>query len=203
MNGGHTSPPFQVDAIVEQQHIVSSIFEAMMTSVYGGGNWLGMAERAFADGRVLAGFGQFLRAHGVTKATADQLIHNSCAYEPSVKRVSVPAQHRGRLASINTRRLGVIARDVSREGSCSTGVVLRKRLGDLVKAGEPIAEVWSRSTMEADRGAMRLVDAFELSNGRPEGYRAHFVAREAVHIRAPSRRRAQVENQVAAGVGLR
>lgn len=50
----------------------------------------------------------------------------------------------------------------------SAGIVLQKKTGDFVEAGEVMARLWARDTVSLEQGIRRLQEAYEIGANRPE-----------------------------------
>ncbi|MEO1336649.1 MAG: hypothetical protein AAFV29_13445, partial [Myxococcota bacterium] len=167
MRGCHPTPLFRQDAMLEQRRLVLTVFEAMMKLTFGPGEWFKLAEQAFADGRVLGGFHRLLTAHGVDERTATAFIENPIGQLQ--RRAVVPAPRRGRLMAIDARRVESALSTLSNETDASHGgILVRKRLGDVVKAGEPIVEVWHDSGEPLSEVVSAMIGAFNVSTEERE-----------------------------------
>jgi len=164
MRGGHPVIPFHDGLLLEQKRQVVGFFEKMMRLELGDGNWGRMADAAFADGRVLQGFRALLGAHGVAEEVVDGLVANPIGFFGLERQAAVPARDEGRLRAMDSFKLGTVAQHVADVNRGCGGIVLKKRLGDVVQVGEPIAEIWGISDDGAENAAAQLVDAFDAAD---------------------------------------
>ena len=86
------------------------------------------------DGRAYEKFIAMLEAQGGTRAGVE-------AMRVPEKRIAARAQRDGYLTAVNAMALGELARDAVDTYGAFAGIIVRKRVGDPVLAGETLAEL--------------------------------------------------------------
>jgi pyrimidine-nucleoside phosphorylase len=114
----------------------------------------GAFERALAGGAAYERFERMLAAQGMQAGGLEKLAPH---------RTSAPANaaRSGFIATIDGGALGVLARDLVEAHGSNAGIVVHKRIGDAVRAGEALATVYGAS------GGARAVDAFVIGDAAP------------------------------------
>lgn len=128
------------------------------------------AERALDDGRALAKFREIVAAQGGDVAAIDDL-----ALLPSAKYVvPLAAPHAGFVTRIDTREVGIAALTLGagrrkKEDAVDprVGLMIDKKLGDRVEAGEPLLWIHHEQTGLEDARA-RLLAAYEIGESPVE-----------------------------------
>jgi pyrimidine-nucleoside phosphorylase len=127
--------------------------------------WL-RAERAVADGSAAEAYARWIAAQGGEPDEA------ALPTAPVVRDVRAP--HDGTVSELGAIRVGVAALRLGAGRSTKTdtidhavGVVCRKKRGESVTAGEPLAEVHARDEASAASAAVEVLAAYELSDEAP------------------------------------
>jgi len=161
MKGVHSALPLSDAALQEQKRLTIGVFEKLVESELGPGNWRQMATRAFEEGLVLEGFREFLNAHEVRLDTADRLVGDPVRFFGLAKHSIVPARKSGRLMAPDIFKLRAAAKHLA---DMNGGVVLKKRMGESVATGEPIAEIWTEKNKASGYLADQLLEAFTIKD---------------------------------------
>jgi pyrimidine-nucleoside phosphorylase len=124
------------------------------------------AQAAIADGSAVAAYERWVRAQG---GDPDE---NALEKAPFITEVFAPRNgyvHRlGALpVGVAALRLGAGRRTKDEPVDHAVGVVCRKKRGDAVEEGEPLAEVHARTEASADEGAAAVLAAYEIGDGAP------------------------------------
>jgi pyrimidine-nucleoside phosphorylase len=124
------------------------------------------AETAVADGSALAAYDRWVRAQG---GDPDPAVLPKA---PVIREVFAPQSGWvRRLAALPVGlacvHLGGGRRDKSDEIDHAVGIVCRKKRGDAVRDGEPLAEIHARDAVSADEAAAEVLRAYELGDAEP------------------------------------
>jgi pyrimidine-nucleoside phosphorylase len=124
------------------------------------------AETAVADGSALAAYEGWVRAQG---GDPDPAVLPKA---PVIREVFAPQSGWvRRLAALPVGlacvHLGGGRRDKSDEIDHAVGIVCRKKRGDAVQDGEPLAEIHARDVASADAAAAEVLRAYELGDAEP------------------------------------
>jgi pyrimidine-nucleoside phosphorylase len=124
------------------------------------------AQEAIADGSAAAAYDRWIRAQG---GDPDE---EALPSAPIVREVAAPAT--GHVQAVEAVRIGVAAlelgagrRDKDDVIDHGVGIVLRKKRGDAVGAGEAVAEVHATTEARADAATPEVLAAFELADETP------------------------------------
>ena len=130
-----------------------------------------MLEKTIADGSALARFRRFVEAQGGDAAAVDD---PSLLPRAAVVR-EAPAPRGGYVAAIDAHGVGLVSMHLgggraSKEDAIdlSVGVVLNKKVGEPVVAGESLGTVHARTEREASEAAALLRGCFTLTAERAE-----------------------------------
>jgi pyrimidine-nucleoside phosphorylase len=125
-------------------------------------------EQAIAGGSALAAYERWVTAQGGTPDVA------ALPRAPVV--VAVPAPRDGYVRSVAAMAVGVAALELGAGRATkddaidhAVGIVCRRKRGDQVSAGEPLAEIHARDDNAAERAAQALLAAYELRDAPPDG----------------------------------
>jgi pyrimidine-nucleoside phosphorylase len=125
------------------------------------------AEAAVADGSALATYERWIRAQ---RGDPDD---GALPVAPVVR--EVPAAQGGFISRIGAVRVGVAAlhlgagrRTKDDPIDHSVGVICRRKRGDRVEAGEPLAEVHAKDDASAEEAAAEVAAAYELADEPPQ-----------------------------------
>ncbi len=131
----------------------------------------GMLERGIADGSALEKFAEFIRAQG---GDAREVYDPSLLPEAPVKYEAVSTED-GYVRHIDAEGVGLVSMHLGggRETADSVidlavGVVLHKKRGDAVRAGESLATIHARDMASAESAAELLRRAYTIGADRPE-----------------------------------
>src|SRR6185437_4887414 len=124
------------------------------------------AEKAIADGSAVEAYERWIRAQG---GDPDE---SALPKAPYVREVFAP---RGgfvsRLAALQVGmaalHLGAGRRTKDEDVDHAVGVVCRKKRGDAVEEGEPLAEIHARDEASAEAAAAAVRDAYQLGDDPP------------------------------------
>ena len=124
-----------------------------------------MLEKTIADGSALERFRRFIVAQGGDARAVDDP-----SLLPSAKVVlPLPAGESGYVEKIDARGVGVVSMELgggraSKEDEIdlSVGVLLRKKVGEAVEAGEELAEIHASSEPSAAEAAAKLAECFHI-----------------------------------------
>ena len=108
---------------------------------------------AFSEGRVLDSFKDLLRSHKVESIFVDKLVENPELLISKYSSFDVLSRKEGEIVSINQESLGMFVNFELQTGlndyispkKNGGGVILRKRIGDSVKVGEPLCVLLAHS----------------------------------------------------------
>jgi pyrimidine-nucleoside phosphorylase len=124
------------------------------------------AEQAVADGSALASYERWIRAQGGASDESD------LPAAPLVR--DVAADRDGYVTRIGAVRIGVAALELGagRRGKDdaidhAVGLVCRKKRGDRVEAGEPLAEIHARDDAAAAAAGARVLASYEVGSEPP------------------------------------
>jgi pyrimidine-nucleoside phosphorylase len=109
-------------------------------------------DAALADGSAYAKFIEMLEAQGATRAGIE-------AMRAPEKRVLARAQRDGSVAEVNAIALGELARSAVDRYGAFAGIIVKKRIGDVVRAGDTLAEL-----VGAGDDATAVQDAFAVED---------------------------------------
>jgi pyrimidine-nucleoside phosphorylase len=129
-----------------------------------------LLEEALASGRALDKFKQFVRAQGGDERVADDLtlLTKAPVVQPLLApRAGVVRQLRAEAMGLVAMRLGAGRSRYDDVIDPRVGLVLRRKVGERVLAGEPLLEVHAASTADAERALAELQSCIEISNGEP------------------------------------
>jgi len=110
-------------------------------------------ERALRSGAAYERFERMLAAQGAAPGALGRLV-------PDAERRAVRAARSGRLAGIDAVALGEAARDLVAAAGPGAGIVVERRVGDEVRAGEELARTHGAS----EAAARELASAFEIAD---------------------------------------
>lgn len=161
-------PGWDRRALDEQRGLVVRFFALLLSRTFPDASYddcraLG-AER-LASGRALASFLELLAAHGVGAATREALLRDPWPVAgPRGDPLPVRAERSGRLRRVDQHRLGFVVNFALGGGGNEyggafdprAGVLLRKRLGDPVAAGEELCTAYLGE--RTDRAGLVLAD---------------------------------------------
>jgi pyrimidine-nucleoside phosphorylase len=123
-------------------------------------------EQAIADGSALKAYERWIAAQG---GDPDE---GALPTAPVVREANAP--HAGTVGSLGAVRVGNAAlrlgagrRTKDDEIDHSVGIVLRKKRGDEVAAGDTVAEIHARDEAAADAAIEEVLAAYELGDGAP------------------------------------
>jgi len=124
------------------------------------------AEAAIADGSAVAAYERWVRAQGGDPDDA------ALEKAPFIKEIYAPrdgyVQRLGALpVGLAALHLGAGRRTKDDSVDHAVGVVCRKKRGDAVEEGEPLAEIHARSRASADEGAAAVLGAYEIGDEAP------------------------------------
>jgi pyrimidine-nucleoside phosphorylase len=125
-----------------------------------------LAERAVADGSAVAAYERWIRAQGGDPEAS------ALPKAPAIAEVFAP--HDGYIQSLSAMHIGVEALELGAgratkddEIDHAVGIVCRRKRGDPVKEGEPLAEVHARDSQTAADAADRVRAAYILGDEPP------------------------------------
>ena len=114
-----------------------------------------LVERALASGAAYEKFEQMLAAQGAARNALEKLVPNKIA-------TPVYAERAGYLVAVDPVALGLAARALVEKSGSNAGIVVEKRIGERVDAGETLATVYG------DRSALpRVAAAFAIDAASP------------------------------------
>jgi len=124
------------------------------------------AEQAVADGSAVAAYERWVRAQGGDPDEA------ALPKAPVIREVFAPrAGHVQRLAALPVGlaalHLGAGRREKDEAIDHAVGIVCRKKRGDAVEEGEPLAEIHAADERSAGEGAAEVLRAYELGDEEP------------------------------------
>jgi pyrimidine-nucleoside phosphorylase len=127
-------------------------------------------ETALADGSALRRFGEVIEAQGGDPRVLDD---PSRLPQPRCRR-EVRAPRSGVLAALDAGEIGLAAVELGagrarKEDTVdpAAGLLLRKRVGDEVRAGDPLVELHAASETRLDAGEARFRGAFVIGDASP------------------------------------
>lgn len=130
-----------------------------------------MAKRAVEDGSALAKFIQTVGAQGGNT----QLIENTENFAKAMYSHTVKSAKRGYICKVDTEAYGLasLALGAGRNTAedkidYSAGIILKKKTGDFVEAGEAIATLYSNDKSAFAEAEKTLLAATEIKNDKPE-----------------------------------
>jgi pyrimidine-nucleoside phosphorylase len=128
-------------------------------------------EAALADGSALERFAQLIEAQG---GDARVVADPSRLPQPKLRR-EVKAQRSGVLTALDAELVGLAAVELGAgrarkedQVDHAAGLLLRKRIGEQVRAGETLAELHAATAARLDRGEARVLDAAQIGEAPPE-----------------------------------
>jgi pyrimidine-nucleoside phosphorylase len=129
-----------------------------------------LAERSLADGSAIEAYERWIAAQGGDPA--ESALPNA----PVVREVRAEQEgYVARLGAISVGqaavRLGAGRRTKDDEIDHAVGIVCRKKRGDLVDAGDTLAEIHARADAAADAVTGAVLDAYELADSAPPSRR--------------------------------
>jgi pyrimidine-nucleoside phosphorylase len=135
-----------------------------------------LAEEAVANGAATAAYGRWIRAQGGDPDEA------ALPRAPVVREVTAPAAgvvQRLAALPVGVAALHLGAGRATKDATVdhAVGVVCRKKIGDAVEAGEPLAEIHARDDRSAADGVAAVAAAYELG---PEPRAARQILLETV-----------------------
>jgi pyrimidine-nucleoside phosphorylase len=124
------------------------------------------AESAIADGTAVEAYERWIRAQGGDPDPA------ALPRAPFIREVFAPrAGHVERLGALQigtaALHLGAGRRTKDEDVDHAVGIVCRKKRGDAVEEGEPLAEIHARDEAAADGAAAAVLAAYELADEPP------------------------------------
>lgn len=131
-----------------------------------------LLQRQLENGEALAKFKQFIAAQGGNAAVADDI----ALLPQAAELVEVKAAAAGYISAIDAEELGIAAMllgagRATKEASIdySVGITIRKKVGDSVREGDPLAVLHSRAQDSAVEEVIAKVrDAYAISADKPE-----------------------------------
>lgn len=130
-----------------------------------------MAERAIADGSALAKLVEVVAAQGGDK----KLIENTANFAKAKYSHGVKSVKRGYICKADTEAYGLASlalgagrNTVEDEIDYSAGIVLKKKTGDFVEAGEELATLYSCNDKSFERAEEILLSATGISDKKPK-----------------------------------
>ena len=155
-------PPDFTELVVESvAHLL-----ALSDLRVGKGEGRRLAEQALADGTALEAYERWIRAQG---GDPDR---GALPQAPVVLEVAAPQG--GVVTSLGAMRVGLAAlhlgagrRTKDDAIDHAVGIVCRKKRGDVVQVGEPLAEVHARDEESAAEAAAEVLPAYELADASP------------------------------------
>lgn len=148
---------WDIRALEGQKQLVAEFFARLMHGEFPNDSidkWRARAARAFANGEVRGAFERLLLAHGVQTDTIELFAQDPSWLIRDLEQRPVLAKKKGVLRGIDQKKLGHIVnfeiQDRSENGysrvSAGGGILLRKRLGDLVEDQEPVCSLFAGGT---------------------------------------------------------
>lgn len=129
-----------------------------------------MLEKVIADGSALEKLAEFVRAQG---GDVNQVYHPELLPKAE-KIVPVPAPKSGYISRIVCDEVGVCSlilgggRETKEsEIDLAVGIVLKKKVGDYVDAGDCLAEIHANDTAKAQAAMERFIKAYTISEKKP------------------------------------
>jgi pyrimidine-nucleoside phosphorylase len=125
------------------------------------------AEQAVADGSAVAAYERWIRAQGGDPS------EDALPKAPLIREVFAPRDgHVRRLAALPVGlaalHLGAGRREKDDPVDHAVGIVCRRKRGDIVERGEPLAEIHARDEASAAEAAEAVLAAYELGDDAPE-----------------------------------
>lgn len=131
----------------------------------------GMLEASLGDGRAFETFCRFIRAQGGDVSQAEHPEKLPAA----PFQMEVPARENGYVGDIRTEEVGGVCLmlgggRVTKESriDLSAGIVLKRKKGDAVRKGEPLAVLHASDRAQMEAAAERLSRAFLITGEKPE-----------------------------------
>lgn len=128
-------------------------------------------EASLTDGSALAKFAEFVRAQGGDGAA----VYDTSLLPEAPVKYPVPATRDGYVSAIAADGIGRVSLHLgggraTKESviDLSVGVVLEKKVGDAVQAGETLAVLHARSEADAREGARLLTECYTITDTAPE-----------------------------------
>lgn len=129
------------------------------------------AKGALQDGSAFQKFLEMVEAQDGNT----EWIQNPSLFPEAACRGVFTAPQSGYVVSMNAEGCGIAASMLGagrlrKEDSIDygAGIVLQKKTGDYVEAGEPLAELWARDEVSLQQGINRLQEAYEIGDTKPE-----------------------------------
>ncbi len=153
-------------ALDEQRMLVLRFFASLMAEVFPAHDerhYRALGAEQLASGAAFESFLHILEAHGVDASVRDGLRRNPRALVgPRVAPRVVRARHAGTLSAITQRALGFVVNfrlggggnEYAGEFDPRPGVLLHKRVGDRVEAGEVLCEVFASEGRALEEGVL-------------------------------------------------
>jgi pyrimidine-nucleoside phosphorylase len=135
------------------EHVCLAVAEAML-ELAGVPDAAAVARVALTSGRAYRKFVEMLGAQGSSESALESI-------EPSDRRMPLRAEREGYIAAIDGAALGHAAREWAARDK-GAGIIVRVRIGDLVRAGDSLAEAYG-----ADADETLLRDAFAIEASPP------------------------------------
>lgn len=141
-------------ALSEQRNLVIEFFSKLMSRAFqtiSEEQWRQAANRKFNNRSVSKAFFKILKAHGVSDRVRGLIKSNpKTLLMPSYNSFIITSEVSGHLVNINQRQLGNIVNfdlgaggnDYGDELDIYAGLILGKRLGDIVEVGEPLCRLF-------------------------------------------------------------
>ena len=128
-----------------------------------------MLERAIASGAALEKFAEFVKAQGGDAAA----VYDPALLPDAPVKLEVPAQKAGCVSRIHAEDVGLVSMRLgggraAKEDTIdlAVGVVLHKKVGDAVAAGESLGTIHARTKEAAEAAAEMLRACFEIAPGQ-------------------------------------
>lgn len=130
-----------------------------------------MLQDTIASGRALERFAAFIRAQGGD----DRGVYDPSVLPAAPVQLECPAPGAGYVRRIQAEGVGLVSMHLGGGRKTkdspidlSVGVVLAKKVGDYVQAGESLGVIHARSEADARAGAAMLADCFELAEEKTD-----------------------------------
>ena len=130
-----------------------------------------MVTEALKNGKALEKFRQLIKAQGGDDRFTDDL----SLLPVSPTKATVPSPTSGYVSRIHCEEMGRIscflgAGRIKKEDDIDhgAGIVLCKKTGDYVEAGEPLAEAYTGDVLKIQEAVRRISAAYEFSDAKPE-----------------------------------
>jgi pyrimidine-nucleoside phosphorylase len=129
-----------------------------------------LAEELISSGKAFAKFVQMVELQGGDVST----IHDPARLPSAKQQVNVPSPQTGYVAAIQCEQVGTacVILGGGRERKEDTvdpavGIVVHKKIGDAVSAGEPLATIHCHSEAQAERAKRILAESYEIGDKPP------------------------------------